>query len=491
MHRFIPLGRTTFPTVGSTFPRFGSNFRFAAACGAACLLLFHGAPPLSAQPAAQAAAQAEAGDDPADGKGKADAPEHEKPSAEELQAKAALARQVRDLIEQLDAPEASERAAAEAKLVELGPPILDLLPSPERYTGQVKASLSAIAKKVQAAAGREATIGRRVTLNAEDLTVEAALKQLAERSGDKLDFAGLEGKPPLQALAKLNFTDVPWWSAMDQLLDRAQLTVDPYSSGDRAVLSPRPPSAALRYGSAAYFEAFRFDARKISLERRLTATVPAVCRLDLGVEWEPRMHPVVLELQKEGFTAEDDAGRKVAFGMEGGDLEMVVPGGQMGMEIPTVWNAPDRSARELRKLHGRFKAIVPGLPFDFAFTEFNKKDVSQTKGDVRVQLEEVRRVEADGTVWEFRVRVYFQNAHGALQSHRQWILNNVVKLLDSAGAPLELGLMETTHRTEDSVGMAYFFDLPKGPGGHKLVYRTPVLITEQVLDFELKSIPLP
>lgn len=399
---------------------------------------------------------------------------------------------VAELVEQLDAPDAVERIAAEAGLLELGPAALDLLPPPERYSGQVRTSLETILKKLQAIAARDSTAGRIVSLQAPETPLPELLARLEKASGNKL-LPGtlLNGRPGGMPKAAANFEKVLWWKAVDGLLDETALDADPYSEADTLFAVPRSPQAVPRSTGAAYVEAFRFDARKVTLERHPNLTGPALCRIELGVQWEPRLRPVVFHLEKEGFSATDDRGTPLTFAMPGGALETTIPPGQSAIEVSTLWEAPARAATALKSLRGRLKAVVPGRPTDFVFTAFDKPQVSQAKGDVRIVLEEVRRTEPDGTVWEFRLRLHFVDAKNALESHRQWVANNTVTLLDPAGKEVEIGLLESTHRTSDSVGVAYFFDLPQGPAKHKLTYRTPVLIAERTLEFELKDITLP
>jgi hypothetical protein len=53
------------------------------------------------------------------------------------------------------------------------------------------------------------------------------------------------------------------------------------------------------------------------------------------------------------------------------------------------------------------------------------------------------------------------------------------------------GGYEQTRQTENEVGIAYLFDLPKGPKGMTLVYQTPTKVFEFPVEYELQNLELP
>ena len=46
-------------------------------------------------------------------------------------------------------------------------------------------------------------------------------------------------------------------------------------------------------------------------------------------------------------------------------------------------------------------------------------------------------------------------------------------------------------RATEEVGVAYQFPLPDGLTGCRFVYRTPAMMIEMPVEYELKDIPLP
>jgi hypothetical protein len=91
------------------------------------------------------------------------------------------------------------------------------------------------------------------------------------------------------------------------------------------------------------------------------------------------------------------------------------------------------------------------------------------------------------------MRVRFDKAANALESHRGWIYNNECYMLDPKDVRIENAGLEATLLADNEVGLSYKFDLGENvtPAGHKFVYRTPAAIIKIPVDFELKGIDLP
>ena len=89
------------------------------------------------------------------------------------------------------------------------------------------------------------------------------------------------------------------------------------------------------------------------------------------------------------------------------------------------------------------------------------------------------------------MRLAFDKADGALDSHRGWMFNNKAYLLDPMGEKVEMAGFETTRQTQQDLGVAYFFDIPTDPKGYTFVYETPGAILNMPVKYELKNLPLP
>jgi hypothetical protein len=133
--------------------------------------------------------------------------------------------------------------------------------------------------------------------------------------------------------------------------------------------------------------------------------------------------------------------------------------------------------------------LVPGRHATFKFDNVTKADgKSQRLGGVQVTLDNVRK---NGAVWEVHMRFALDEANGALQSHRNWVFQNLSYLIDKDGKRIENAGFETTRQSPNEVGVAYLFDMPDGLEGLSWVYETPAAIVDLPVEYELKDIELP
>ncbi len=134
-------------------------------------------------------------------------------------------------------------------------------------------------------------------------------------------------------------------------------------------------------------------------------------------------------------------------------------------------------------------AIVPGRVETFDFTDVTKaKNVVQRRAGVAVVLEEVRKNE---DVYEVRMRVEFDKAANALESHRSWVFENSASLFTPDGTEISSEGLEETRRETNVAGTSFKFVLEEEPVGYKFVYKTPAAIMKLPVEFELKDIELP
>ena len=134
-------------------------------------------------------------------------------------------------------------------------------------------------------------------------------------------------------------------------------------------------------------------------------------------------------------------------------------------------------------------AIIPGKVETFEFTDISKaKNVVQRRAGVAVVLEEVRK---NDEVYDVRMRVEFDKAANALESHRPWVFDNEAILLNAAGEEMSYDGLEETRRESNVAGIAYKFVLEEEPVGYKFIYKTPAAIMKVPVEYELKAIDLP
>jgi hypothetical protein len=402
-----------------------------------------------------------------------------------------LAAKVGVLVRQLDSDTLAARVAAEKELTELGPAVLDLLPQiTARTPAEVKQRLDRVRSTLEAAAVEAATKATLVTLDGE-MTLAAAFAALEKQTGNKIiDFRPRFGQQPRAVNVKLSLQKVPFWQALDQVLDQAGMTV--YNFGGEAgalAVVARPDDELPRAGRGSYSGLFRFEGAQIEAQRDLRNPANRSLRLTMEVSWEPRMTPIVLEQPLDQVSAMDENGNPLLIDGQQGKLEVAVQSNIASSNLILPLVLPDRSIKKIQSLSGTMTAMLPGRVETFQFADLAQaKNVEQKRAGVTIILEQVRK---NLELYEVRVRVQFDKAANALESHRGWVYNNDAYLLDAAGQRVENAGLEATRQDINEVGLAYKFVLDNGLAGHTFVYKTPAAIVRMPVAYELKNIDLP
>src|SRR6185436_8034390 len=109
--------------------------------------------------------------------------------------------------------------------------------------------------------------------------------------------------------------------------------------------------------------------------------------------------------------------------------------GMSAVELGIPLDLPARGVNKISSLKGTLTALVPGRLESFEFTDLEMaRDAEQTRAGVAVILERVRK---NGDLYEVRVRVRYEEASNALESHRGWVYANPAYVLNKKGERLE------------------------------------------------------
>lgn len=401
------------------------------------------------------------------------------------QAPADLGERVRQLVDQLDDRQLEKREAAEKGLLELGAGALRYFPEiTDRTAAEVKQRLSRVRTELEKATAALNTEGARITL-AGKMSVDEVFAALEEQSGNKVS-----GYDRQSGEIEVDFADVPYWEALDQILDQLDLDIDAFGGeAQTLVLTSRADGEQARAGSAAYQGAFRFEAQRVETRRDLRNPSVNTLRLTMNIGWEPRLRPVSMQQPIAQLSAVDDRGEPI--GIDPSRTTPLSARTDMGistveMVVPLV--LPPREALSIASLKGQITVMVPGGEEEFQFEDLARaRDAESTKAGVTVIFERSRRNQA---LYEVRMRVRFDEVGDALQSNRAWIYENEAFILTADGERVEnAGLLDTDRRGNE-VGVAYLFAVD-GLDGCKFVYRTPASMLRFSVDYELEDIQLP
>ena len=398
---------------------------------------------------------------------------------------------VRRLVRQLDAPRLIERDEAEAKLLGLGPDVVRLLPGvTERTPAEVKQRLQRVRQKLERTVAHSAGDPSLVTLQARAESLSQILSAISRQTGNKIvDARKQAGNAPDDPPVSVDFHNAPFWPALDEVLDQAGLTVYPYGEADAISVVAKPNGQGSRARRGIYCGPFRLEPIRVLSERDLREPANQSLRLTLEAIWEPRLKPINLKLPLANLGIVDGQGNPLEVDNRRAELEIPVTPGVTAAELTLPLALPSRDVKQIGRLQGVLSALVPGKMETFRFDHLaTAANAEKRIANTTVVLERVRKNEA---AWEVRILVRFDQAAGALESHRGWILQNEAYLEGPDGKPIPYGTMETTRQTDSEIGIVYLFNLDVPLDNLAFVYKSPGAILTTSFDFTIKDIALP
>lgn len=406
--------------------------------------------------------------------------------------------QINELVASLDADTVSERDLAETNLMALAhvdgvgiEEFLRHLPQPHgNMPPAVQDRLRKIRRTLEEELARSSVQGAQVQLEAINWKLSEVLKELEKQSGNQIIDGRQQLNQPAEDPTILLVSDkVPFWAALDQVLDEVKLGVNNYSSQGGISLIERPSGGAPRYGRASYTGPFRCEVTEVSAIRGLRLPTTQRLQLDLEIAWEPRLRPIAISQPLDLVEAVDESGKALTVAQPGRVFQIEVQQGTSATTISLPFELPDRSVGAIAHLRGAMSALVAGQLHEFRFNNLTSPTpITQSFGGVHVTLD---RVVKNNDLWEVHMRMKLEGDNHALESHRGWVFNNTNYLVDDTGKAVEYVGLETTRQSENEIGIAYIYEIEQPIDKLAWVYESPVAIVEQQFEYELPAIPLP
>lgn len=380
---------------------------------------------------------------------------------------------------------ASNSPARAKRVLELLPPIDELMPS--ALIQQLNDLRIEIEKKI----AESAVQASRVTLDVTDAPLANVLAAIELVTENKLtDSRQQFGQEAVDKTITLKATDAPFWEAIDEVLDQAEMDVYAFSGEDSLALINRDPGRAARVGAAIYSGPLRVDVKKVIATTNRVQPDASQLMLRMEVAWEPRLRPIVLTQKLSQVIATNEQGQQLSLLRPEQSIDIELSNGNQATELRLPFVPPKRSTEKIATLRGVVEVLAPGRSVAFQFKNLSTTAESETRrrGGVEVTLAGVRK---NNAIWEVHMRLKLDQPGEALASHRGWVYENKTFLKDKDGNEIDHAGFETTMQTADTIGLAYLFDHEPGIEGLTWVYETPATVHRFQVEYEVKDIALP
>jgi hypothetical protein len=310
------------------------------------------------------------------------------------------------------------------------------------------------------------------------------LSKIKEQTGNIVQVQG--GEEGGQANVTVNWKDVSFWTAIDDLLKRTKMRLVAFGTTEnQLVISPGQSSDLTPFMTGP----FRVDANGVQSERTFGSQLDGFTRVSFLLSWEPRLEPVFMQIPMSSLKAKAADGEEISATNPQAAPEIRLNIGGSTAQVDLQLNRIDRKHQQLESIKGQLIISVPGERHQYEFKKLGTgKRQSERFGDVAVTLEGARQ---NGRVYEMRLFVEFGDSKGVLESFRGWILSNRAYILDTNDKRLENVGFNQYGANDRGVGVSYMFQLNNDPDTYKLIYESPSTIRRQTIEYELKNIPLP
>ena len=395
-----------------------------------------------------------------------------------------LADKVRSLVADLDGRSAAARIKAEARLIALGTPALAHLPkSTRRLSPEARDRLARIRKRLEQQEAKESIEPTRITLDHDEAPLSDVLEKIVDETANRVYLPG-GGGPEVSA----SFSKTPYWQAMDQLLDQAEMTIYPFADEKGYRVEPRVGSLRPRTKRATYSDAFRFEPTMLDFRHDFRTTDSGTLHLKLQAAWEPRLAPIAIGLKPKSLKAVDNKGDVVTVDSATSGSAAAVRPGTMAAEMDIVLVPPPRSAKSIATLSGNIGVLMPTRRVRFEFDALDSDKARRERiGAISVMLSEVRKID---DLWRIGIAAQFNDAASGLESHLDWESKDRAVLLAPGGKTISPARREM-QKQGDEVRWSYWFRAPGKIADYRLVYDVPSDIVEIEVPFEIKDLPLP
>ena len=379
------------------------------------------------------------------------------------------------LVADLASDSRAVRAQAEADLIQLGLPVIDLLPSASATDPAVRDSLDRVVRAIEQAESDAALTPQTVQWT-ETLTLREAIQQLAAATGNTIEGPALDPIKPTEPFPKQPLT---FWEAIDWLERHTPLRYEAGQLQPAPSLAPAPaaPPASLA-------GPFRIQLLDSSLR-----TTPGGVRL-LGVKLrttcEPRLRPLFLMAGVDDWSVTHDGDSGSPFTPH---ARREIPSGKSGaIDVAFDFTVPE-SITDTKDwtLKGHVDLTLAARSTSVTFSDLTAKlPLTRRRGQARLSLLSLKSSEGGLSV---RVASAFPEMSGLFESYRASLLAPELTLEQPTGKRLPASNITQVQEDPDGIVIETRFEAAQSTGArlHALV---PTAISTQKIQFKFEQVTL-
>ena len=404
--------------------------------------------------------------------------------------KSARAR-IQQLITKLGSSRRQERVAAEKSLQELGPDILDLLPSPDLIRNvSARQAVRRIRIRLEHEAARRSIEPSTITLNRSG-TLHEVVQAIEDQTGNQLSMERIGKTQRLRNLS-VNWRKAFFWTAVGDLQKHGFISEFNPETGVLE-LHAKERSTDDEPFVTKVSGPFRIRCLPV-VSRPVPGSETHLLSASVILDCEPRLRPLFLRYRSNDLSLSAEETKLPAFDSEG---TVEIPLGVSGRRSTFAVRHTSKSVPDRIRLSGTVHMLTAAAERPIVFSQLGKSNgVTRRRGGVSVTVlrHRIRPAEANSGKRfdaDVRVRVNYDVGANAFESHQTWVFHNRVFLSDESGAVTLPTSFETLFQADGSVGVEYHFEnLSRDPGRHAFTYVAPTLLINVPVRLDVDRIPV-
>ena len=405
-------------------------------------------------------------------------------------------KQVEELIRQLDDNQRMVRQRAELSLVELGKPVLNLLPAPELVSSpSVREALQRIRLQIEQQAARESIKASLVNLEGH-YSLQQILQAIMKQTDNQLDWTRLS-ESQLKQQIDVRFNATSFWQAVDEVTHKVPVTYQINGPRDQIHFEPRASSESKTASDPAVCHdgPFRITAERLQTRPLAGSENQDLLRITFRIQIEPRLRPLFLSYAARRLQAAGTTGTRLPPFNPGAKYELPLGEGGKNLNFTMQWILKRGQHPQAVRLHGNLEMELAAETLPITFRDLStSQGAVRRRGNVSVELVDVERKQLpDSQDLNVRIALSYDYGGPAFESHRTWIYHNRAYLEDAQGKKFWLeGSSQTTLESTGKIGVLYrFTGLPATARPDQFTYLAPTLITAAPIELRFEKLELP